>query len=381
VRWSLAITAVLLVITGVLLAGAGVPLDDPIWWYTNESAPEVVVDGPRGTTRGQVEATITLMPRRAQIVSLTIDGRPQPVAGGRLEVDSARLPDGRHDVQIVARDTSRRRNQAVAEWSFTSDNSAPRLEVRLDPAERLVEGRTILIRIRADEPTPSLQAAIDERILRLERDGTDLHWKVEGVSPGATFEARLLQVRATDAVGNETTWEKRLELQHTAFPEENLDLDPEQIGSEARTAENARLQVVYDTPNGPKRWDGQFRVPVEGPVTTEFGTRRSYEYHPGTDFGAPLDAPVVATARGVVVVATAVPARGNVIVLDHGAGVYSTYGHLQAFEVEPGAEVTRGQVIGRVGSTGFSTGPHLHWELWVDGANVDPMEWTRRAFP
>ena len=76
-----------------------------------------------------------------------------------------------------------------------------------------------------------------------------------------------------------------------------------------------------------------------------------------------------------------VPARGNVLVLDHGAGVYTTYGHLDTQEVAEGAQVRAGQVVARVGTTGFSTGPHLHWEMWVNGANVDPMEWTRRAFP
>jgi murein DD-endopeptidase MepM/ murein hydrolase activator NlpD len=90
---------------------------------------------------------------------------------------------------------------------------------------------------------------------------------------------------------------------------------------------------------------------------------------------------VRAPANGVVVFADIVPARGNALVLDHGAGVYSTYGHLDGFDVEEGAEVRAGQIIGRVGTTGFSTGPHLHWEVWVNGANVDPLEWTRRTFP
>jgi murein DD-endopeptidase MepM/ murein hydrolase activator NlpD len=75
------------------------------------------------------------------------------------------------------------------------------------------------------------------------------------------------------------------------------------------------------------------------------------------------------------------PARGNVVILDHGAGVYTTYAHLQRADVDVGAEVKPGQPIGRVGTTGFSTGPHLHWELWVGGANVDPLDWTKRAYP
>jgi murein DD-endopeptidase MepM/ murein hydrolase activator NlpD len=94
-----------------------------------------------------------------------------------------------------------------------------------------------------------------------------------------------------------------------------------------------------------------------------------------------MDTPVVAPAEGIVAFVGQLPARGNVLVLDHGAGVFSTYAHLQRFDVQVGAQIKAGQTIARVGTTGFSTGPHLHWELWVDGANVDPVEWTHRAFP
>src|SRR6185436_14531542 len=113
--------------------------------------------------------------------------------------------------------------------------------------------------------------------------------------------------------------------------------------------------------SGPRLWDGAFRMPVTGEVSTAFGTHRSYEYHPGMDFAAPQGAPVAAPAAGIVAYVGNVPARGNVVILDHGAGVYSTYAHLSKAEVEAGAQVKPGQVIARVGTTGFSTGPHLHW--------------------
>jgi len=73
--------------------------------------------------------------------------------------------------------------------------------------------------------------------------------------------------------------------------------------------------------------------------------------------------------------------RGNVVILDHGLGVFTTYAHLSSVDVKPGDEIQRGQVFANVGSTGLSEGPHLHWELWIAGQNVDPLPWTRRAFP
>jgi len=75
------------------------------------------------------------------------------------------------------------------------------------------------------------------------------------------------------------------------------------------------------------------------------------------------------------------PARGNTVVLEHGAGVYSTYAHLQGFEVAVGDDVAPGQPFARVGTTGFSTGPHLHWEVWVGGADVNPFRALVRPGP
>ena len=79
--------------------------------------------------------------------------------------------------------------------------------------------------------------------------------------------------------------------------------------------------------------------------------------------------------------ARALAVHGNTIVLDHGLGVYSLYAHLSTFRVHVGDVVAAGRVLGLSGSTGLSTGPHLHWELHVSGPAVDPFEWTRRAMP
>ena len=74
------------------------------------------------------------------------------------------------------------------------------------------------------------------------------------------------------------------------------------------------------------------------------------------------------------------PIRGNSVLLDHGAGVVTGYHHLLEIDVRPGQIVDAGDVIAKMGSTGFSTGPHLHWEMTIYGVNVDPMTWTKRAF-
>jgi len=115
--------------------------------------------------------------------------------------------------------------------------------------------------------------------------------------------------------------------------------------------------------------------------------RRSYNggpfgsHHGGIDLAIEEGVPVAAANRGRVVVAEPLKVRGNVAILDHGLGVYSAYYHLSATRVEKGQMVEKGQIVGLVGNTGLSTGAHLHWEMRVTGATVDPLEWTRRTIP
>ncbi len=121
----------------------------------------------------------------------------------------------------------------------------------------------------------------------------------------------------------------------------------------------------------PLRW------PIHGPVNSGYGLRRSPwsgmpEEHHGIDIGSSPGTPVRSPAPGTVVAASAHGRLGKHVTLDHGNGVRSIYGHLEAVEVRAGERVERGQVIGLVGNTGRSTGPHLHYELLVDGKPVDP---------
>ena len=121
----------------------------------------------------------------------------------------------------------------------------------------------------------------------------------------------------------------------------------------------------------PLRW------PLHGAVKSEFGPRRSPwdgepERHPGIDIGSPMGTPVAAPAPGTVVAADVHGGFGKHVMIDHGNGVRSLYGHLSAIDVKVGDRVEKGQVLGLVGSTGRSTGPHLHYELLVHGSPVDP---------
>jgi len=118
--------------------------------------------------------------------------------------------------------------------------------------------------------------------------------------------------------------------------------------------------------------------PARGPITSGFGLRRHPLFgivhrHQGVDIAAPWGTPVRAAAAGTVVYAGWFGGYGKLVVVDHGGGVATLYGHLSSIAVSPGDRVAAGDVLGRVGSTGYSTGPHLHFEIRVDGRPVDPL--------
>jgi murein DD-endopeptidase MepM/ murein hydrolase activator NlpD len=121
-----------------------------------------------------------------------------------------------------------------------------------------------------------------------------------------------------------------------------------------------------------------FAMPVRGSFTSRFGFRTHplfgrRHFHSGVDIAAPRGTPVRAAMDGTVLYAGWYGGYGKLVVLDHGGGLSTLYGHLSAILVNPGARVTRSQVIGRVGSTGYSTGPHLHYEVRRNGRPVDPL--------
>jgi murein DD-endopeptidase MepM/ murein hydrolase activator NlpD len=123
-------------------------------------------------------------------------------------------------------------------------------------------------------------------------------------------------------------------------------------------------------------------MPAEFETTSGFGSRsdpftRSLAMHTGIDFRAPTGTPVRATAPGKVVEASHVGGYGNMVEIDHGNGLTTRYAHLSSMDVDVGEAVTKGAIIGRVGSTGRSTGPHLHYETRMDGDAMDPQRFMR----
>ena len=104
-------------------------------------------------------------------------------------------------------------------------------------------------------------------------------------------------------------------------------------------------------------------------------------FHSGLDFCGREGTELYAPASGKVDFTGLLTVHGNATVIDHGWGVYTAYDHQSEILVKPGELVEPGRLIGRGGSTGRTTGPHLHWEVWVGGVQVDPVEWLEKPFP
>jgi murein DD-endopeptidase MepM/ murein hydrolase activator NlpD len=160
------------------------------------------------------------------------------------------------------------------------------------------------------------------------------------------------------------------------------------------TSESQQVASIVSTATPTKYWQDQFILPVGLPYCIKewFGTPRSYTYngsdynyfHSGVDYGVcsgdhPFD--IYAAASGKVVFVGLLAIRGNTTIVDNGWGVYTLYGHQSRIDVTVGQEVQAGETIGQIGETGHVTGPHLHWELWVNNIQVNPLDWLNQTYP
>ncbi|MGH8986834.1 MAG: murein hydrolase activator EnvC family protein [Acidimicrobiia bacterium] len=200
------------------------------------------------------------------------------------------------------------------------------------------------------------------------------------------LRADLEPVRA--AVATEEAEESRLlagvQARKDEFEGQLAALQEEQAALAALVSRGSGEATTGTTPsNGggggaPPSGGGPFGWPCNGSVGSGFGYRvhpisGASRMHTGVDLGCGNGTPIGAAGSGVVVEAGWRGGYGNAVVIDHGNGLATLYGHQSSIAASPGQRVSTGQTIGRVGSTGLSTGPHLHWEVWVNGSPVNPM--------
>ncbi|MEZ5355260.1 MAG: M23 family metallopeptidase [Bryobacteraceae bacterium] len=155
----------------------------------------------------------------------------------------------------------------------------------------------------------------------------------------------------------------------------------------AEPGELAAISRLFRTASDERSWAEPFVAPTGACANSPFGVQRLHNgkrtgaYHKGLDLHSQRGTPVRATAAGVVRISRMYRLHGGTIGIDHGQGVTSLYIHLSKLIAADGARVEAGDVVGEVGSTGFSTGPHLHWQVAVNGLPVNPLQWVPSIKP
>lgn len=253
--------------------------------------------------------------------------------------------------------------------------------LRVDPPS-VGQGKTLVVSVRSDRAVKASGALGGMALPFYPADNAA--WAVVGIPLDAPAGDLPLQVEVTDGQGRTQTLTASVQIVANAGPTVALNIPPDKrelLEPEVSGPELAQLRAVWDEQS--PLWRGTaFRSPLANvaPTSAGFGQYRIYDegalrdFHTGMDYAAASGTPIQAPAAGRVVVAEPMKIRGNNVWLDHGWGVYSGYFHLSSLAVEPGQLVKPGQVLGTVGTTGRSTGPHLHWEMRVNGVAVDPLE-------
>lgn len=203
-----------------------------------------------------------------------------------------------------------------------------------------------------------------------------------------------LRLDATLPDGSQQSYEQMILIISGNYPSEVIPLnDPSTIDPAVTEPEFQQIESVIMNAASDRYWNGIFTAPAVYPdcFTSRYGNRRTYKvintttefpgFHSGLDFCGGDGLQITAPAPGRVVFTEPLTVRGNATILDHGWGVYSGFWHQSEFKVQVGDVVEQGQVIGLVGGTGRVTGAHLHWEVWVNGVQVDPLDWLNQAYP
>ncbi|MDI6799392.1 MAG: peptidoglycan DD-metalloendopeptidase family protein [Actinomycetota bacterium] len=156
----------------------------------------------------------------------------------------------------------------------------------------------------------------------------------------------------------------------------------EKIEAELQRSSNELAAYIrsLESGEGPEAPIGPFKWPTTGPITSGFGMRfhpilKVYRMHTGIDIGAPYGQPILSAQSGTVIFASWQGGYGRTIIIDHGGGISTIYAHTSALNFNVGQKVNKGDIIGLVGSTGYSTGPHLHFEIREGGEPKNPMNW------
>jgi murein DD-endopeptidase MepM/ murein hydrolase activator NlpD len=251
------------------------------------------------------------------------------------------------------------------------------------------QGGTAEITVKTD-PANKLSGILVDKPLKFFPGENGTQVALQGVYAMLTPGPYPLQLTATLPDGSTQSFVQNVLIRSGFYPNDPvLIVDPSFIDPAVTEPETEQVAAIAGNASPEKLWSGVFASPAAFPdcFTSRFGNRRSYNnspynyFHTGLDFCGGIGLPITAAADGKVVFAGPLTVRGNATIIDHGQGIFSGYWHQSRIDVKVGDEVKKGQQIGLVGGTGRVTGAHEHFEIWVNGVQVDPMDWLTNVYP
>ncbi len=267
------------------------------------------------------------------------------------------------------------------------------LKVTINPLP-MTQGGTTVLNVQT-KPGTKLDGTLSDKPLHFFAQTDGEFVALQGINAMLPPGPYPIKLNATLPDGSKQSFEQMVVVRTPITPYPNdpmLSVDPATIDPAITIPETKQIETLTTPATPQKYWQGMFGLPVDQVYCLKswFGNRRAYNggnyenFHGGLDFGIcsdlhPFD--IYAPADGVVVYTGTLIVRGNATIIDHGWGIYTGYWHQEKILVNVGDHVTTGQLIGNIGETGRVTGPHLHWEIWVNGNQVDPSDWLNNIYP
>lgn len=255
-------------------------------------------------------------------------------------------------------------------------------------SSRVAQGDIATVLVKANRPIAGADGSVAGRSVLVDWNG-DSAWAYAGFTNTAALGYREATVHVWALGGEQASVTvgfdvipMTYDVDYLIIPPGQTDLlDPGLMNREWNELVAASSGITYQ-----RYWRNPFILPAEGWIASHYGSRRSYnggppvDPHQGTDIAAPAGTPVHAANSGYAYIWNWY-VRGNAIMIDHGLGLWSGYYHLAGVAVTDGQYVNQGDLIGYLGATGLATGPHLHWDVILQGIHTQPLAWTKLTAP
>ena len=260
--------------------------------------------------------------------------------------------------------------------------------ISLSPA-KVANGQVTVLEINLRDLDPaasSLNARFEQNTIALFQHPlrpTGVYCGLIGIPLGTEPQKGVIELEWTDLRGPHKA---RIAVNIVAgnYKKEALQVAPRHVKPSPQDLQRVKkekkeIRRIFASSSNTRLWYGSFIKPLASDITSAFGTQRLFNgqiqsYHRGTDFRAKTGTPVHASNFGIVSLAKNLFYSGNIIIVDHGKGVFTSYAHLSKIQAVAGQHVARGDQIGLSGATGRVSGPHLHWGVKINGSYVDPLQ-------